>query len=338
MEIKYIIWVYINHTSFINFLNLSEFKMALHLHLGPRFDNLCIWADVDSILECAHRQHCDSVSHVAITDCPNVAALSNEFVVFHVFVNRDHVVETTRAWILRLVEDQKFTLHVYGSDRVSWLCDLLCMSDSIEKTGPYIHDQNGPPKTQIKLYVGCMFAGKSTKAIRTARRLQKVGVNVLAINHKADTRYGQGGINTHDLDHLDSLQTGQLMDLAGSEIYQKAECIIIEEAQFFPDLLIFLCRARLDNKSVFVFGLDGMATRQPFGQVCQVITLADQATKLMALCQHCGREAVRAPFTTCLRQLPEDGMLIGGDESYMAVCRKHWINENSFDHTVKQSE
>ena len=51
---------------------------------------------------------------------------------------------------------------------------------------------------RIELIMGPMFAGKSTELLRRVRRLEISGKKCLSIKYKADTRYSEDSISTHD--------------------------------------------------------------------------------------------------------------------------------------------
>lgn len=180
----------------------------------------------------------------------------------------------------------------------------------------------------LSVTVGCMFAGKSTLAVSTVRRWRSLEKNVLVLKHSSDTRYGANdGMYTHDTDAalVDCMPTDQLLPIISLNAFINAQVIVIEEAQFFDDLLEF-CSIAVDehDKQVYVYGLDGMATRAAFGQMTALCPIADSFQKIPALCQMC-KDGTEAPFTVALTTIPESGVLIGGNETYAAVCRRHYL-------------
>lgn len=177
---------------------------------------------------------------------------------------------------------------------------------------------------EIHIYLGCMYAGKSSLAIRMIRRWTSIDQKVLAINHCKDDRYSKEGIRSHDLDSTPSKRAERLCSLLTDPEFEAARVIVIEEAQFFEDLIKFACIAADEhNKIVLVYGLDGKGTREPFGQMCDLIPHADSVEKMQALCYFC-KDGTTAPFTLCLQPLPTTGVLIGGVGVYVAVCRHHY--------------
>jgi thymidine kinase len=107
--------------------------------------------------------------------------------------------------------------------------------------------------------------------------------------------------------------------------FADATYIVIEEAQFFPDLYhIVIEMVEKRGKHVLVFGLDGDSERRPFGQVLDLIPVADKYTKLKAECRFCG-DGTAALFTKRFSADTEQ-VCVGGEETYKAVCRKHYLD------------
>ena len=106
---------------------------------------------------------------------------------------------------------------------------------------------------ELHLIIGCMYSGKSTELLRIINNYRILEEPVLAISHVIDNRYGNCEIISHDNKSFPCIQTGQLYDMD----IDKYKIIIIEEAQFFDDLTIFVKRALTANKIIYVAGLDG---------------------------------------------------------------------------------
>jgi thymidine kinase len=78
--------------------------------------------------------------------------------------------------------------------------------------------------------------------------------------------------------------------------------------------------------NIIVGGLDGDFQRKPIGQILDLIPMADKCVKLNSLCNIC-KDGTEAPFSFRLVK-SNDIVLVGGSESYIPVCRKHFINLN----------
>ena len=107
----------------------------------------------------------------------------------------------------------------------------------------------------------------------------------------------------------------------------KAKVIIIEEGQFYKNLLTFVTML-VDHygKKVIVAGLDGDANRKMFGDILKLIPLSDSIIKLKSYCKKCndGTEALFTSKNTDKIEIID----IGGSDKYEALCRKHYLEYN----------
>jgi len=177
---------------------------------------------------------------------------------------------------------------------------------------------------KLELIIGPMFSGKSTELIRRIRLLQKIDKKVLVTKPQIDIRYNQDKITSHNYESVDCKVLLRLDEICDDDILNY-DTIIVDEGQFFPDLVNTITRW-VNNYSVniIVGGLDGDFQRKPIGQILDLIPMADKCVKLNSLCNMC-KDGTEAPFSFRLVK-SNDIVLVGGSESYIPVCRKHFIN------------
>jgi thymidine kinase len=170
-----------------------------------------------------------------------------------------------------------------------------------------------------------MFAGKTSALQSIIRRHEALGIKCTVYKPVSDTRYGGDYyIYSHDQTRVSALPVKYLMQQALYEPYTSSKLIVIEEGQFFEDLYEFVLKAvEEDGKHVVVGGLDGDCFRKPFGQILQLIPLADRLTKLTSLCKMCADGTVG--LFTFRNNESKEIVEVGGAESYMPVCRKHYL-------------
>ena len=183
------------------------------------------------------------------------------------------------------------------------------------------------PVGSIDMYIGPMFAGKSTMLIRTANKYKSIGMRILAINNKKDNRYGSGQITTHDKISINCIMVKDLNEiLSNNEYYTEfkaADIILIEELQFFDDIQFIVKAADKYGKKVIASGLDGDYMRKPFKSVINLIPYADSITKLKGFCKICSDGT---PSIFSKRIVSSDAyILVGGADAYSSVCRKHFL-------------
>lgn len=183
----------------------------------------------------------------------------------------------------------------------------------------------------IELIIGCMWSGKTTELLRRVKRIQSITdepQKILLVNHSIDKRYSIDGTATsHDGavvygSSVANITAEHLYDVMQSSHYNKATVIAIDEAQFFSDLSsIAQVMCENDGKHVIISGLNGDSNRKKFGQLLDLIPVADDIMFLSALCKKC-KDGTRAIFSraTHKRCVTE----VGSDELYVPVCRRHF--------------
>lgn len=173
-----------------------------------------------------------------------------------------------------------------------------------------------PSKTrgQIQVILGPMFSGKSTELMRRVRRFQVAQYKCLVIKYAKDTRYSSL-FATHDRNTMEALPACLLKDVTDDA---KGVAVIgIDEGQFFPDIVEFSELMANKGKIVIVAALDGTFQREAFGDILNLVPLAESVVKLTAVCMQCFREAA---YTKRLG-VEKEVEVIGGADKYHSVCR-----------------
>ena len=112
--------------------------------------------------------------------------------------------------------------------------------------------------------------------------------------------------------------------------HERASVVAIDEAQFFDDGLSEIAELLAsEGRMIVLSGLDQDFLGRPFGPMPTLLALADEVTKLTAICTVCGAEATRTQRLVGGRPAGRDDPLIvvGGldDERYEARCRAHHV-------------
>lgn len=191
---------------------------------------------------------------------------------------------------------------------------------------------------RIDVIIGPMFAGKTSELLHRVNQAQDSGLRVMLVKSEKDSRYSAKHIVTHDGKKKDCFSVRDLADVKANYSKEYAEChvVAIDEAQFFKDLVAF-CQmaADKDNKHVVIAGLDGDFLRKRFGQVVDMLPIADSVKKLSAECYFCAKnrdDGASYPAIFSLRiTATQDQELIGGAEAYVAACRKHYVEHAHHD-------
>ncbi len=177
----------------------------------------------------------------------------------------------------------------------------------------------------INLVIGCMFSGKTSHLINTAKINKLLDKKVIIINYISDTRYSSSDfVTTHDQISIKAIVCdGNILKLFENEEYKNSEVVCINEGQFFKNLVEFCVKACEDKKIVHVCGLDGDFRKRPFGEILNLIPHCETVKKLNALCLRC-KDGTIASFTK--RTVSSENLvLIASKDCYEAVCRKCYL-------------
>jgi len=174
----------------------------------------------------------------------------------------------------------------------------------------------------LELVIGPMFSGKTNYLIDIYNKYLKLtNYEILVINNLLDTRYSENEVVSHSGNKIPCIRIEELESLLYSDIkLDKYQVILINEAQFFRDLIPFVTMMLERNKRVYISGLDGDFQQNKFGYILDLIPLCDSITKLKANCMNCKKENC-AIFSHRIINNNNNQTLIGSQESYIAVCR-----------------
>jgi thymidine kinase len=182
----------------------------------------------------------------------------------------------------------------------------------------------------LDIIIGPMFAGKSCELIRRIRLLKVLKKEYIVIKPKIDNRYDNiydsNMIVSHNFDKEHCIVLSNL-----NEIYEydltNINTIFIDEGQFFDDLVNIVKKLVEENKiNIVVSGLDGDSNRNKFGHILDLIPFSNTCTKINAACIMC-LDGTPAPFSFRKTNNHEQ-ILIGSGDSYMSLCRKHYLEMN----------
>jgi len=167
-----------------------------------------------------------------------------------------------------------------------------------------------------------MFSGKSEELIRRIRRAEIARRRVAVFKHALDDRYCAEKVMSHT---ARGAQAQPLQGSRGLSEWTKTDfdLVAIDEAQFFDDGVVDVCRELAARTRVVVAGLDLDARGEPFGPMPALLALADKVVKLTAVCMRCGDDATRSFQTAASDDLTET-IKVGAAETYEARCRACW--------------
>ena len=184
---------------------------------------------------------------------------------------------------------------------------------------------------KLYFHYSTMNAGKSTLLLQASYNYRERGMDTYLITAKLDERAGAGRIGSRIgiSAPADTFKAGE--DLFAKIKARLAEgpvaCVFIDEAQFLePDQVWQLARVVDDLKvPVMAYGLRVDFRGELFPGSATLLALADVMREARTIC-HCGKKA-----TMVVRKGPDgqaiidgDQVQIGGNETYVSLCRRHW--------------
>ena len=182
------------------------------------------------------------------------------------------------------------------------------------------YGENNRDETQrrgsIEVICGSMFSGKTEELLRRLKRAKIARQKVEIFKPAIDVRYSEEEVVSHDKNSILStpVEHSSNILLLSSEV----EVVGVDEAQFFDEGLVDVCQQLADQGvRVIVAGLDMDFRRVPFGPIPDLCAIADDVTKVHAICVRCGRLA-NYSFRLVAN---EKQVMLGEMQEYQPLCR-----------------
>ncbi len=170
----------------------------------------------------------------------------------------------------------------------------------------------------IEVIVGPMFSGKSEELIRRLRRAEIARERVQIFKPVIDQRYANNEIVSHSGLGIPSDNVRTAAEVL-QKVEPRTEVVGIDEAQFLGEELVEVCTKLADmGKRVIVAGLDTDFLGRPFEPMPRLLAVAEEITKLLAICVRCGNPAVHTQRLVA----SEDLIVVGAAGMYEARCRR----------------
>lgn len=170
---------------------------------------------------------------------------------------------------------------------------------------------------RIEVICGSMFSGKTEELIRRLKRAKFAHQRVEIFKPAIDTRYSEEEVVSHDSNSIAStpIDSSASIVLFSSDI----DVVGIDEAQFFDEGLVDVCNQLANNGiRVIIAGLDMDFKGIPFGPMPNLCAIADEVTKVHAICVKCGNLAYVSHRTTNI----DKRVLLGEKDTYEPLCRE----------------
>lgn len=185
---------------------------------------------------------------------------------------------------------------------------------------------------KLHFYYSAMNAGKSTTLLQSSYNYNERGMDTLLFTPIVDDRFGAGKIASRIGLEKSAIPIGKNADIfiATKKEHVKnpnIKCVLVDEAQFLTkkqvEQLTFICDFL--NIPVLTYGIRSDFRGEPFEGSTYLLAWADNIIELKTIC-HCGKKATMNLRMDEHGNVAVDGAQIdiGGNEKYIATCRKHF--------------
>lgn len=185
---------------------------------------------------------------------------------------------------------------------------------------------------KLYFYYSAMNAGKSTTLLQASYNYQERGMQTLLFSPGIDNRHKLGYISSRiGLNAEANLFTPKVNLLEYVKAFQKQKrelkCVLIDEAQFLTKKQVLQLTVIVDRLDIPVlcYGLRSDFRAESFEGSLYLLIWADEINEIKTIC-YCGRKAImNIRFDAENRKITKGKQIeIGGNERYLAVCRKHF--------------
>lgn len=184
---------------------------------------------------------------------------------------------------------------------------------------------------QLYFYYSAMNAGKSTALLQSSYNYQERGMRTIIYTAEIDNRFGSGSVTSRiglsSPAKLYNNDTALFPEIKAQHQMEPVHCVLIDECHFLTREQVKALSDVVDNLNIPVlcYGLRTDFRGELFSGSHYLLAWSDKLIELKTVC-HCGRKA------GMVLRLDENGtpynegeqVLIGGNERYVSVCRKHY--------------
>lgn len=188
---------------------------------------------------------------------------------------------------------------------------------------------------QFYFKYGAMNSGKSLEIIKVAHNYEEQNKPVEIFTSAIDTRVSVGTVASRTGYQRDAIPITDDMDIY--EVVKGMDrrfCILVDEAQFLSKKHILELARIVDelNIPVMAFGLKNDFTNELFEGSKYLLLYADKIEEIKTICWFCHKKAImNLRFVDGKPVYEGEQIQIGGNESYLPVCRKCYKNPGTVE-------
>lgn len=176
---------------------------------------------------------------------------------------------------------------------------------------------------KLFFYYSAMNAGKSTNLIQSAHNYEERGMQVLTLL--------PGVVGKTTLESRIGLRRDAIVfdaDTIDSSLFDGISAVFVDESQFLTRNQVIFLAGVVDTMDIPVlcYGLRTDFKGEPFDGSKYLLSLADEIIEIKTICE-CSKKATMNVRVDEHKEPIKDGdqVQIGGNESYVSVCRADWF-------------
>lgn len=186
---------------------------------------------------------------------------------------------------------------------------------------------------KLYFYYSAMNAGKTTTLLQSSYNYHERGMGTLLFTPIIDDRVAPGTIASRiglakdaipfdrNFNFFDYVKEGKQKD-------PKLKCVLVDEAQFLSKEQVGQLAQIVDELKlpVLTYGLRTNFLGETFEGSHYLLAWAEELSEIKTIC-HCGSKAIMNARIDGNGKVVRQGeeVLIGGNDQYLAVCRKHYL-------------
>lgn len=180
---------------------------------------------------------------------------------------------------------------------------------------------------QLYFYYSVMNAGKSTSLLQSSFNYNERGMKTTIYTAELDNRYGVGKVTSRVGLESEAQLFNDKTDLFDEVNKNRVDCVLVDESQFLNKEQVKQLSRIADELDIPVlcYGLRSDFKGELFEGSQYLLAWADKLVELKTIC-HCGRKASMVLRVNADKPIYDgDQIVIGGNDSYVSVCRKHYF-------------
>lgn len=183
---------------------------------------------------------------------------------------------------------------------------------------------------QLYYKYGTMNSGKTIEILKVTHNYEEQGKPVVIMTSALDTRDGYGIVSSRIGMRREAVAITDNMDIFNfiKNLPEKPYCVLIDESQFLSKENVYDLARVVDDLDipVMAFGLKNDFQNHLFEGSRELLLLADKIEEIKTICQFCSKKATMVLRTENGKPVYEGNQIqIGGNETYIPVCRKHYF-------------